>query len=207
VAAVKPRYRRRVRLLIALPLVLAACGDDDAPASSGPAVDPPACQPAPAPVRPAGACNVSITTPPVADSRHVPEGTALSYCTNPPSSGRHYPVWAAFQEYAAPVEAPYLVHSMEHGAVVLFYRCDTGCPDVVAELRRIRDATPKDPACRDVNARVILLPSTTIPTRVAAAAWGATYTADCVDAPSLEGFLRERYAKGPEDTCAPGRSF
>jgi hypothetical protein len=148
-----------------------------------------------------------VTTQPVVAGDHVREGTAVAYCTNPPSSGAHYAVWAAFKEYAAPVEMPYLVHSMEHGAVVLFYKCETACPEIVAELRRLKDAMPKDPLCNDVNARIILAPSSTIPSRIAAAAWGATYTADCVDAPSLDAFMRERYAKGPEDLCVPGRSL
>jgi hypothetical protein len=188
-------------------VLLAACGDDDpATGTPGPA-NPQACTASPAPVRPASSCNVAVTAQPVVEGNHVPEGTPIAYCTNPPSSGTHYSVWAAFKEYAAPVDTPYLVHSMEHGAVVLFYKCETACPEIVAELRRLKDAMPKDPECIDVNARVILAPSTTIPSRVAAAAWGATYAADCVDAPSLDAFMRDHYAKGPEDLCAAGRSF
>ena len=42
---------------------------------------------------------------------------------------------------------------------------------------------------------------------LAAAAWGATYQASCVDRPSLEAFVRDHYAKGPENLCVSGRSF
>lgn len=142
----------------------------------------------------------------------MPEGTVLTYCTTPPASGDHYPVWAAFQEYDKPVEWPYLVHSMEHGAVVLLYHCPPpGCPELVAQLRSVRDGLPEDPKCVDqpTPRRVIIAPSPTptIGTQIAAAAWGATYGADCFDEATLSAFVRDSYGKGPEDICFPGRTF
>lgn len=119
-------------------------------------------------------------------------------------------MWANFQEYGAPVEWPYLVHSMEHGAVVLLYNCDPpGCPDIVDQLKRVRDNAAVDPLCTDAGAakRIIIAPSPTIPTKVAAATWRRTYQASCVDMPTLEAFVRDNYAKGPENICASGRTF
>jgi hypothetical protein len=43
--------------------------------------------------------------------------------------------------------------------------------------------------------------------KVAAAAWGHVYRADCVDAASLTSFIIEHYAKGPENFCVPGQVF
>ncbi len=199
--------------LAALPLLsIVACGDDDATSPRGDAgtgeAAAPVCAQAPAPEKRATACEVTIESPPLASVRHVPEGTPIAYCSNPPSSGDHYPVWAAFQEYTAPVDWPYLVHSMEHGAVVLLYKCDSsGCPPLVEQLRRVRDNAAPDPLCEPGTKRIIIAPSPTIRTMVAAAAWGKTYQADCVDLPTLEAFVRDNYAKGPEDICAPGRTF
>lgn len=143
------------------------------------------------------------------DSTHVPEGTAIVYATNPPSSGQHYPVWANFAEYAAPVDDGYLVHSMEHGAVVIFHKCaSASCPEVVTALRAVRDSIATDPGCDpSIRVRVILAPRPTLDVPIAAAAWGYTYKAQCVDAPSLTDFVRARYAKAPEDFCSPGRTF
>jgi hypothetical protein len=42
---------------------------------------------------------------------------------------------------------------------------------------------------------------------VAAAEWGKTYTAPCVDVPTLTAFVHDTYGKGPEAICAPGRTF
>jgi len=197
--------------LAALPIFsTVACGDDDADGSgrgTGEAAAP-VCAQAPAPEKPAASCDVTIESPPPGNVRHLPEGTAITYCSNPPSGGDHYPVWAAFQEYAAPVDWPYLVHSMEHGAVVLLYKCDpSGCPDIVDQLRKVRDDAAADPLCVPGTKRIIIAPSPTIPTTVAAAAWGKTYQAPCVDLPTLEAFVRDNYGKGPENFCTPGRTF
>lgn len=192
-------------------LLMVACGGDlRADASDDADGGAQVCATPPAPQKPTASCEVTIATPPIEPVLHVPEGTLITYCSNPPSSGRHYPIWAAFQEYSAPVEWPYLVHSMEHGAVLLLYKCDAaGCPDVVDQLRKIRDDAPIDPLCEGQGTarRIIIAPSTTIDTEVAAAAWGATYRAPCVDTPTLATFVRDHYAKGPENFCTPGRTF
>ena len=39
---------------------------------------------------------------------------------------------------------------------------------------------------------------------LAAAAWGATYTASCVDEASLRAFAVAHLGRGPENTCADG---
>ena len=199
--------------LAALTLLSVACGDDDAsPVASvdggGGEAAAPVCPATPAPEKPAASCDVTIESPPIGGATHLPEGTAITYCSNPPSSGNHYPVWAAFQQYSAPVEWPYLVHSMEHGAVVLLYKCDPpGCPEIVDQLVKVRDNAAADPLCAEGIKRIIIAPSTTIASKVAAAAWGKTYQAACVDMPTLEAFVRDNYAKGPENLCASGRTF
>jgi uncharacterized protein DUF3105 len=156
----------------------------------------------------ASACNVQLQTPPLMASPHVPEGTVVAYGSNPPSSGPHYPIWADFREYATPVDDEYLVHSMEHGAVLLLYRCAAPCDDLVASLRALRDAVPTDPLCdasMGERVRVILAPRAANDVAVAAAAWGNTYRADCFDGPSLAKFVADHYAHGPESSCSPGK--
>jgi hypothetical protein len=158
-----------------------------------------------------GVCNVRLAAPTIAASPHVSEGSAVAYASNPPSSGPHYPSWANFQEFAHPVDDGYLVHSMEHGAVLLLYKCaDDGgsCSDMIAQLRAVRDAVPTDPLCDPgIRVRVILAPRSANDAAVTAAAWGNTYRADCVDAPSLAAFITAHYAHGPEDFCFPGSVF
>jgi hypothetical protein len=200
-----------------------ACGNDNSAvggtSSSGTAApgvnSPPVCAQPPASQKPAASCDVTIDAPPLVAVQHVPEGTKITYCSNPPSSGPHYPVWGAFKEYDKPIDtpelAPYLVHDLEHGAVVLLYNCDadaSGCGDLVGQLRALRDAVPTDPLCSPTTrVRIIIAPSTLIRSKVAATAWGATYQAPCVDTATLSAFITTHYAKSPENLCNDGLSL
>jgi hypothetical protein len=187
----------------ATPLPVTDAALPDADASEASAVDA-------APVD-GGACNVRIDAVPVVDSPHVPDGTAVAYGSNPPSSGPHYDRWANFQELTQPIDDGHLVHSMEHGAVLLLYKCqaqDAACDALVAQLRAVRDAIPSDPLCDPaIRVRVIIAPRAANDVAVAAAAWGNVYRADCVDAASLTSFVNAHYAKGPENFCVPGQVF
>jgi hypothetical protein len=159
----------------------------------------------------AAACNVRVAAVPIVDGTHVADGTAIAYSSNPPSSGSHYGTWANFQELTHPVDDGYLVHSMEHGAVLLLYKCaaaGAACDALVSSLRAVRDSIPTDPLCdAAIRVRVILAPRAANDVAVAAAAWGNTYRADCVDAASLASFINDHYAKAPENFCAAGQVF
>jgi hypothetical protein len=142
---------------------------------------------------------------------HVGFDTTVLYCTTPPSSGPHYPVWAAFRSYSSPVPHENLVHDLEHGAVIVLYKCPDAtsgsCASTAAALQAIIDARPIDPECDSdagVKRRVILSPDPTLDVAVGAAAWGWTYRATCVDATSLGAFIDVHYGAGPEDFCTDG---
>jgi hypothetical protein len=154
-------------------------------------------------------CEVVKTTAlPVGPAVHLAYCTEIAYSTNPPSSGDHWGTWAAFKEYASPIPREVYVHDMEHGAVVLLYRCASACPEVVEMLREVVAEATSDPKCVQQAgghaARLIITPDPELDTTIGAAAWGATYTATCLDKTSLAAFVAEVYGKGPEDICAPG---
>ncbi|WP_437338161.1 DUF3105 domain-containing protein [Sorangium sp. So ce394] len=143
----------------------------------------------------------------VASAQHVPECTPVQYDTNPPSGGDHWAIWAEFKSYKAEVPREIYVHNLEHGAVVLAYRCpSSGCAEVEAMLEEVRTEAASDPKCLTLpggpEARLVMTPDSALDTPIAAAAWGATYTATCLDKPSLARFVAEHYGKGPEDTCS-----
>ena len=142
---------------------------------------------------------------------HIPEGTPTTYSSNPPSTGPHYPVWANFQELKVTPDDGYLVHSLEHGAVALLYKCDPAspaCATTIEALRKIREAYPTDSSCDpSIRVRILIAPYPKLDVPVAAAAWGFTYKADCGDVPTLTQFVKDNYALGPENLCAPGRAF
>lgn len=194
--------------LLASALVLACgAGKDDTTGSTDAGAD----RRLPGPIHPAASCLVTIETPELLAGTHVPEGTVITYNSNPPSSGPHYPVWAQFQEFTAPLDEGYLVHSLEHGAVALLYKCDPAtdaCKPTIEALRKIRDAMPTDPMCDpSIRVRVVIAPFPRLDAPVGAVAWGITYKADCVDVPTLTAFAKDNYARATENICAPGRTF
>lgn len=191
-----------------LPVVIAlcsvACGGGAAPKDAGP---PPLEG---GPYHPDAACLVTIDSPSFPPAEHVAEGSTVTYTSNPPAGGPHYPRWAKFGAYTTPVPRPYWVHDLEHGAVVLLYRCDadagSACQaDAQTFLAKVVAGLPTDPACApDVRVRTVTTPDPLIPTPFAAAAWGWTYTSACADLPTLTDFAKVHYAHAPEDECANG---
>ena len=157
----------------------------------------------------AGPCNVRIDAIPLVGSPHVADGTPVVYSSNPPSSGPHYNSWANFQEFNHVVDDGNLVHSLEHGAVLLLYSCQgVACDAIVPALRTVRNGIADDPLCDPaIRTRVILAPRVANDATVAASAWGYIYRADCVDPVSLTAFINDHYAKGPENFCAAGQIF
>ncbi len=155
-------------------------------------------------------CEVTITTDiPVGKAIHVSPCTHVDYATNPPSGGDHWGVWAAFASYDVPVPREMYVHDMEHGALILLHDCDGACPDVLAALAEAKDAVAGDPLCLQIpdgpTERVITTPDPLLNTPIAMAAWGATYTATCIDVPSLRDFAKAHYGHGTETVCAQGQ--
>jgi len=148
---------------------------------------------------------------PVASAEHVEKCAPVAYATNPPSGGDHDKTWAAYKTFAKPVRREHYVHNLEHGAVVAAYACAGACPDVVAALQQVVDATAPDAMCAQAggttSARLVLTPDPALDAPIALAAWGATYTATCIDPPSMRAFIDARYGKGPEATCLDGRDF
>ena len=191
--------------------VLDAAGDVPAVDGPGPGADAGCTSEPPnldAATEAGARCPAVIDSPPLMPGVHVPIGSAIPWCSNPPSSGQHYPIWAAYQAYDMPVPRGYYVHDLEHGAIVFLYNCGhAGCPDIVAALRAAADAIPSDPICdadAGVRVRAVITPDPLLDVPVAAAAWGWTYKAQCVDLAALTAFAREHYGHGPEILCANG---
>lgn len=55
---------------------------------------------------------------------HVGVEEKVTYKTNPPSSGSHYADWTRAGIYETPTQDEYLVHSLEHGYVIIYYNCE-----------------------------------------------------------------------------------
>ncbi len=137
----------------------------------------------------AGSCNVDTkadrTDPPPAN--HVPDPT---YRVDPPAGGNHSSQAAPAGTYQSDQVPPdgHLVHSLEHGYVILWHRPDLPAADRDA-VQKVADRYRRD---------VLVVPRPTLPTPVAATAWGNRLLCGAVEAEPLGLFIREYRNKGPE---------
>src|SRR5882672_5783083 len=86
--------------------------------------------------------DADIETFPDEGNTHVPVGTVIAYRTDPPTSGNHYPDPQPGGFYTQPILPGFLVHSMEHGGVIIYYHDPalTG-----AQRNRLRDLAKQHP--------------------------------------------------------------
>ncbi len=153
----------------------------------------------------ASACGAIEAVFPLEPGLHVASCTPLTYATNPPTSGTHYPIWAAFKKYDKPVPRGFYVHAMEHGAIVFEHNCAAGCDAEIAALVAYLAARPPDPLCvAPLANRFILTPDPLLDVPFAASAWGASLKMQCLDFAAIGAFIDAHYAKAPENFCFDG---
>jgi hypothetical protein len=150
----------------------------------------------------AGDCHAIAEAHPIEGFLHLNLCDPTAYQTNPPSSGNHYPIWAAYQTYTTTFRPGFWVHNLEHGAVVITYNCPGGCASEVAAAQAFIDSLPAD--CVAPPRRVILLPNPDLDRRWAASAWGYTLKAGCFDRPAFAQFVADHYGHGLEAVCGDG---
>jgi len=109
---------------------------------------------------------VGITLPgktfPNLGQKHIPEGERVTYNSNPPTSGSHYQVPAAWGIYSLkpPVDER-LVHNLEHGGIIISYN-----PDLLKseDLEKVKAQARE---LRAINPRLIVVPRASIDTAIA----------------------------------------
>ncbi len=151
-----------------------------------------------------GSCNTTVRSFPLSPGTHVPICSAVAYSSNPPTSGSHYPIWASYRSYPAPVARGFWVHDLEHGAIVITYNCQN-CAGQIAALEAFLAARPVDPLCiSPVRHRFVVTPDPLLDTVFAASAWGHALRSSCFDLDALGAFIDAHYARAPENLCGDG---
>lgn len=69
--------------------------------------------------------------------QHVAIGTEVEYNSNPPTSGKHYADWIRSGVYSEPKDDRNLVHSLEHGYVIMSYNCDKKVISIKYQVSRV----------------------------------------------------------------------
>jgi hypothetical protein len=111
------------------------------------------------------------------------------YKVNPPAGGDHTPQAAAsgvYREGQVPSDGP-LVHAMEHGFVVIWYR--PGNVDVMNDAEALGD---------EFSEETLVVPRASLDVPVAATAWHRRLLCKSFEEGALREFIRAYRDKGPE---------
>lgn len=128
---------------------------------------------------------------------HVAEGTDITYQHDPPASGPHYPVVLQYGLYEGEDVSPgYWVHNLEHGAIVILYKCDQPCPDLVKALGDMLDLFPMS---KWNNRKIVIAPYSRMESPITAVAWDVQMPLSQFDEQALIDFYARHVDQGPED--------
>lgn len=117
-------------------------------------------------------------------------GTNPTYTVNPPSGGDHLSRATPPGVYAGLNVVPdgHLVHALEHGYVIIWYRPDLPIAQITT-VRDVRDKYPRD---------VLVVERKDMPAPVAATAWQQRLLCERADADDLGDFVEKARNKAPE---------
>ena len=141
---------------------------------------------------------VGEQTYPMQGNIHIGNGqtSPVPYNSIPPTSGPHYPNIVAWQVYTEPFRYEQLVHNLEDSGVIIYYQCETACPELVGQVQAI--AQPYMDAGRHVvvapNIPTLTLGDGTKPhgdmaAPLALVAWRKMLKLDQVDAQKIGQFI------------------
>jgi hypothetical protein len=122
---------------------------------------------------------------------HVPVGTVIVYATDPPTSGPHYDSPQEGGFFDQEIAAGYLVHSLEHGAVVIYYS-PAVTDDQQKALQRLAKQHP------GTFAQVICVPRNDATYPIILTAWTHRLRLTAYDKDRIDNFCTLYLDQGPE---------
>lgn len=175
-------------------LVLAACGGDEDSGDGGGDPD----RPGPGP---AVACKPveEVEVPEASDYHKDQAFKASDYSSNPPAGGPHSLDFLTNPGIHQPVEPGKAVHSLNHGAVILWAGDDLAPNDSKTLMKTYRKLAAKDPfkpGDRYSELAIVDKPDLDVP--FAMSAWGRVQKCGSVDPKAIESFVEKYYGSGPE---------
>jgi len=143
--------------------------------------------------------DASLPGTPVADEgrNHIPDTQQPQYKHYPPASGPHYDTPADGSTYDQPLPEGRWVHNLEHGGVVILYKCPSGCPDLVKQLKDLSAAAPQSKQWKET--KLVVTPYDKMEHQLAIVAWDWIDEMDAFDSARLLKFYNAHLDRGPED--------
>jgi hypothetical protein len=150
---------------------------------------------------------------------HVAVGTEVQYHSNPPTSGSHYEDWTRAGVYPEAKDDRNLVHSLEHGYIIMSYQCNPGF-DNGSEVDEATDSAEASQSgelttaaeCDERKAKLeeiynqkgksklIVIARSNLDTNFALTAWNYLDKFDEFDKSRIEKFINAHRDNGPEKT-------
>ena len=127
---------------------------------------------------------------PVSGRQHLPDGTKITYDTNPPAEGNHYAKPQDAGAYTTPPADGNLVHSLEHGAVILWYNPKKLSKEQIKQLTDIFDSISLS--------KTIMTPRDSMDVPIAVTSWGRLLKLQSIDVKQIKAFFETNYDRGPE---------
>ncbi len=144
---------------------------------------------------------VGETTFPTQGNLHIALGSTSSvpYNSTPPTTGPHYENLAAWGIHRENARYEHLIHNLEDAGVVIYYQCEDGCPELVAELEAVVEpylADGRHVVLTRNDPNWVVGGSATLHqdmgARIALTAWRKLLLMDEVDAETIRTFI-DRY--------------
>ena len=126
---------------------------------------------------------------------HVTTGTDPGYRRLPPASGPHYVVTSRYGVFSDPISVGAWVHNLEHGAVVLLYKCAEDCATVMDQIDEVFQRLPNG---RFGAVKLVATPFEPLETQFMLVAWGWQQPFALFDAALIERFYGDFVDQGPE---------
>ncbi|MCL6096625.1 MAG: DUF3105 domain-containing protein [Patescibacteria group bacterium] len=123
---------------------------------------------------------------------HVSLGTNVSYNSNPPAGGEHYGDSTGHSGFYDTTNVPadgYLVHSLEHGGVILWYNPKQLSQSQIDKLKDIFNQT---------TGKGIVAPRSSMDVPIALSSWGQVLKLKTIDEKQIKAFFDTNEGRGPE---------
>lgn len=146
------------------------------------------CTSSPVKSAPAGVERVACKS-----ANHVATGTKVAYESDPPLSGEHYSTWVNPGFYSEAKQKELLVHSLEHGYVVIYYNQQKLSAE---QLKAVRTVAEKYKGNWD---GVVAIPRDDAQYALILTAWEHALRLPEFDQARLDSFVDAFRGRGPEN--------
>jgi hypothetical protein len=129
--------------------------------------------------------------------QHVAQGAPIQYAHVPPASGTHYPRPLPWGVYESEAPEGFWVHNLEHGGLVLLFKCDG--PPCAGLAEQVRALAVRLPNSRFGHVKLVGTPYSRLQVPFMMVAWDRQLSLTSLDENAISAFYSAYVDRGPED--------